>query len=50
MTLTAEATERVGTGMHNMASGMPGVARRSFDCRAAYSNLRLPSIDPRRAR
>ena len=45
MTDTYEATERVGTGMSNMGAGTPGVARRSFDCRAAYSNARLTPID-----
>lgn len=50
MTDTYEATERVGTGMSNMGAGTPGVARRSFDCRAAYANARLTPIDLRVAK
>ena len=42
---TYEISERVGTGISNMGAGSPGVARRSFDCRAAYSNPRLTPID-----
>lgn len=47
---TYEATERVGTGMSNMGAGTPGVARRSFDCRASYANARLTPIDLRVAK
>jgi hypothetical protein len=47
MTHTVEATERTGPGMNNMGSGAPGVARRSFDCRATYSNVRMTPIDLR---
>jgi len=47
MTHTVEATERTGTGMNNMGSGTPGIGRRSFDCRAAYSNVRVTPIDLR---
>jgi hypothetical protein len=50
MTDTYEATERVGTGMSNMGAGTPGIARRSFDCRAAYANARLTPIDLRVAK
>jgi hypothetical protein len=50
MTGTYEATERVGTGMSNMGAGTPGIARRSFDCRAAYANARLTPIDLRVAK
>ncbi|HSK07973.1 MAG TPA: hypothetical protein VK911_00230, partial [Vicinamibacterales bacterium] len=42
---TYEATERVGPGMNNMGAGSPGIARRSFDCRAVYSNARQTPID-----
>ena len=42
---TYEISERVGTNISNMGAGSPGVARRSFDCRAAYSNPRLTPID-----
>lgn len=50
MTDTYEATERVGTGMSNMGAGTPGIARRSFDCRATYGNARLTPIDLRVAK
>lgn len=36
---TYEVSERVGTGMSNMGAGSPGIARRSFDCRATYSKV-----------
>jgi hypothetical protein len=52
MTDTYEATERVGAGMgmktDNTSVGSiasSGIARRSFDCRAAYSNARRTPID-----
>ncbi len=52
MTDTYEATERVGTGMVWKtdstavgAVGSPQIARRSFDCRADYSNARRTPID-----
>jgi hypothetical protein len=47
MTHTVEATERTGTGMNNLGSGTPGIGRRSFDCRATYSNVRVTPLDPR---
>ncbi len=52
MTETYQATERVGTGMGMKSSGedaqsvgSAGIASRSFDCRAAYSNARRTPIN-----
>jgi hypothetical protein len=44
---TYEAREVVGTSISNMGAGSPGVARRSFDCRASYARPTLTPIDLR---
>lgn len=44
---TYEVTERVGPGISSPGGSAPGLARRSFDCRATYPNARLTPIDMR---
>lgn len=40
-----EISEVVGSSMSNTGAGSPGIARRSFDCRASYSNPHLTPIE-----
>jgi hypothetical protein len=44
---TYEVSERTGASMSNMGAGSPGIARRSFECRATYAKVSHTPIDLR---